>query len=39
LGKNFDPIYKHGACKLPLAATCVIPSEAKELAHDPESDD
>jgi hypothetical protein len=34
LGKNFDPIHKHGAFKLPLAAACVIPGEARDLAHD-----
>ena len=28
LGKNFDPIHKHGAFKLPLAGACVIPGEA-----------
>jgi len=39
LGKNFDPIHKHGAFKLPLAATCVIPSEARDLGQDRESHD
>jgi hypothetical protein len=34
LGKNFDSIYKHGAFKLPLAPTYVIPNEANDLTRD-----